>query len=100
MLKPGGLLGAVDFYVSRPFPASGMARHSRITRLFWPLWFGLDGVSLSADHLPFLRCRFQTVLLTEGRSKVPYLPWGRVPFYKFVGRKPEPNAAPLPRQTS
>jgi S-adenosylmethionine-diacylgycerolhomoserine-N-methlytransferase len=97
MLKEGGTIGVVDFYVSRPFPIHGMARHSKITRLFWPLWFSLDGVFLSADHLPFLRHRFETILLTEGRSKVPYLPWGRVPFYTFVGKKPVSNPSRIDR---
>ncbi len=88
MLKPGGTIGVVDFYVARKHPSSGLARHRWITRAFWPLWFSIDNVFLSCDHLPFLRCRFDTISLHEGRSKVPYVPLGRVPFYVFLGRKP------------
>jgi S-adenosylmethionine-diacylgycerolhomoserine-N-methlytransferase len=86
MLKPGGLIGVVDFYVSRKHPAEGMVRHPWLTRAFWPLWFGTDGVVLSADHIPFLHRRFRTVLFRELRGRVPYLPLGREPYYIFVGR--------------
>jgi S-adenosylmethionine-diacylgycerolhomoserine-N-methlytransferase len=87
MLRPGGTIGAVDFYVSRKHAAVGMTRHGWTTRTFWPLWFGIDNVFLSADHLPLLQHQFETVTLREDRSKVPYLPLGRVPHYVFVGRK-------------
>ena len=77
MLKPGGTIGVVDFYVSRKHPADGMARHGWPTRAFWPLWFGIDNVFLSPDHLPFLQRQFETVALREDRSKVPYVPLGK-----------------------
>lgn len=91
MLRPGGLLGVVDFYVSRKYPSDDCVRHGWWTRTFWPAWFALDNVFLSADHLPFLRRRCEVLHLQEGRAKVPYLPLGRVPYYLFIGRKP-----PLP----
>jgi S-adenosylmethionine-diacylgycerolhomoserine-N-methlytransferase len=78
----------VDFYVSRKHTADGMARHGWMTRVFWPLWFGIDNVFLSPDHLPLLQHHFDTVTLREERSKVPYMPLGRVSYYTFVGRKP------------
>ena len=87
MLKPGGTIGVVDFYVSRKYAADGMTRHRWTTRAFWPLWFGIDNVFLSPDHLPLLQHRFETLSLRESRSKVPYLPFGRVPYYVFLGRK-------------
>ena len=87
MLKPGGTIGVVDFYISRKHPPRGLARHRWITRAVWPLWFGIDNVFLSCDHLPFLQRCFDTISLHEGRSKVPYVPLGRVPFYVFLGRK-------------
>lgn len=88
MLAPGGTIGVVDFYISRKYPPGGLARHRWMTRAFWPLWFGMDNVFLSCDHLPFLQRSFETLSLYEGRSKVPYVPLGRVPFYIFLGRKP------------
>lgn len=87
MLKPGGTLGVVDFYVSRKYPIEGMVQHGPVTRGFWPAWFSRDNVFLSADHLPVLRAKFETVLLKERRAKLPFLPVGRAPYYLFQGRK-------------
>jgi S-adenosylmethionine-diacylgycerolhomoserine-N-methlytransferase len=87
ILKPGGQIGVVDFYVSRKFAAEGLARHGWMTRSFWPTWFAMDNVFPSPDHVPFLRRHFETVHLQEHRAKVPYLPFSRVPYYLFVGRK-------------
>lgn len=87
MLKPGGRLGVVDFYIS-PSPASKHpARHSAFSRWFWPAWFAHDGVHLNADHLPTL-CRLLPMhQVAESRAPVPYLPGLRVPYYVFVGTK-------------
>lgn len=87
MLKPSGVIGVVDFYVSRKYAADGLARHSWSTRTFWPTWFAMDNVFPSADHLPFLQRHFETVHCEEHRAKVPYIPLSRVPYYLFVGRK-------------
>ena len=87
LLKPGGLIGVVDFYVSRKHPSSGLRRHGWLTRHFWPAWFASDNVFLSGDHVPFLISNFETVDLTEERAKVPYMPGCKVPYYRFIGRK-------------
>lgn len=89
MLKPGGRIGVVDFYVSRKHPDEGRVRHSWLTRTFWPTWFNLDNVFPSPDHVPFLHRRFEPVHFTENRAKQPYIPLLRVPYYTFVGRKGE-----------
>ncbi len=89
MLKPGGLIGVVDFYVSRKFPAGGLRRHGWFTRHFWPLWFAGDNVFPSSDHVPYLHRRFAPVHFEERRAKVPYLPLLRTPYYCFVGRHKE-----------
>lgn len=89
ILKPGGLLGVVDFYVSRKHASDGLKQHGWFTRHFWPTWFSSDNVFPSADHLPFLRSHLETVWCNETRSKVPYIPCIRTPFYQFIGRKPE-----------
>jgi len=88
MLRPGGLIGVVDFYVSRKHPADGLKRHGWFTRSFWPVWFANDNVFPSADHLPFLHRHFEPIHVEEHRAKVPYLPFVRTPYYTFVGRKP------------
>ena len=80
MLKPGGLLGVVDFYVS--------AHHSRLERWFWRSWFAHDGVRLSPEHLDTLAGRMPEAERLERRGAVPYLPGMSVPYYVFVGRKP------------
>jgi S-adenosylmethionine-diacylgycerolhomoserine-N-methlytransferase len=87
LLRPGGLIGVVDFYISRKWPAEGLQRHSGFQRVFWPAWFGMDNVFLSPDHLPWLQRHFETVKLEERLGKVPYLLGLRAPYYIFVGRK-------------
>ena len=88
MLAPGGRIGVVDFHVSRACPAPGRQRHGWMTRAFWPLWFGHDGVHPDPDHLPYLERRFETVECSEHRASLPWLPGLRVPYYRFIGRKP------------
>jgi len=87
LLKPGGLIGVVDFYVARKHPAEGLKQHPWSTRTFWPAWFANDNVFLSPDHLPYMRNKFETVRLEERRGKIPYLPFIRAPHYLFIGRK-------------
>jgi S-adenosylmethionine-diacylgycerolhomoserine-N-methlytransferase len=87
MLKPGGLIGVVDFYISRKYPRDGLKRHSNFTRGFWPLWFAADNVFPSPDHVPFLHRHFDPVHFEEAIAKVPYIPFVRTPYYWFVGKK-------------
>lgn len=87
ILKPGGTLGVVDFYVGRKYASDGFVRHGWWTRSFWPTWFAMDNVFPSPDHVPFLHRHCDVLHFEEHRGKVPYLPLGRVPYYIFVGRK-------------
>jgi len=79
MLRPGGRLGVVDFYLP---PQGGLANH------LWRHWFAHDGVYLSASHLPELCERLPDHVQRQRRAPVPYLPGLRVPYYLFVGNKP------------
>lgn len=79
MLRPGGLLGVVDFFAA---PRGGLARG------FWRRWFGHDGVNLDPRHLPYLIERTEPVCCEQRRAAVPYLPGLRAPYYVYVGRKP------------
>ena len=88
MLKPGGMLGVVDFFVARKWPADGLTKHAWSTRTFWPTWFANDNVFLNGDHIPYLQSRFETLTLQQHRGKVPYLPFVRAPYYLFIGKKP------------
>jgi S-adenosylmethionine-diacylgycerolhomoserine-N-methlytransferase len=87
MLRPGGVIGATDFYVSRAFPDPGLRRHAWWQRLFWPACFHGHNVFLSPDHLPYLRSRFETVHLAERQGSMPFMMGLRPPYYVFVGRK-------------
>ncbi len=85
MLKPGGLLAAVDFYIGDG--GNGQRRHGRSTRWFWPLWFGHDGVELDSRRLHALCRSLPDHRLQQSSAPVPYLPLLRVPIYLFWGRK-------------
>src|SRR6185503_5353922 len=61
MLKPGGTIGVVDFYISRKYATAGLARHSWLTRTFWPAWFSFDNVFPSPDHVPYLHRHFDAL---------------------------------------
>lgn len=89
ILRPGGKVGVVDFYVSdNSLSGEQRQRHSWWTRTFWPTWFAFDGVRLGPDRLEYLRSHFQTQLLRESTSRLPYVaPLGAVPYYIFVGTK-------------
>ncbi len=87
MLKPGGVIGVVDFYVSRKHPPPGLRRHDGVTRLLWPQWFAHDGVRPNPDHLPYLMAKTTPVELVEEMAPVPYLLGLRTPYYRYIGRK-------------
>jgi len=87
MLRPGGSIGCVDFFVSQPAPGPNRARHGWPTRAFWPRWFAHDGVRLSPEPLDYLLSRFEIQHLSERRGRVPYMLGLTVPYYVFVGRK-------------
>jgi S-adenosylmethionine-diacylgycerolhomoserine-N-methlytransferase len=88
MLRPGGLLAAVDFYVSESSPPPGVLRHGVVTREFWTRWFAHDGVRLTPSHLRRLQELLPDHTVQERRGPVPYLPGLRAPYYLFVGRTP------------
>ena len=92
LLRPAGRVGVVDFYCSRKHPPEGMARHSWLTRTFWPCLLSRDNVTLSGDHLPFLHRHFAAQSVQEGVAKVPYIFLLRIPYYIFVGEKRDPSA--------
>lgn len=88
MLKPGGTLGVVDFYISSARPRPGFVRHAAWQRLLWRRWFAHDGVRLSPDHLETLVDAMPDHVRLEKEGALPYLPGLKVPYYLFIGRKP------------
>jgi S-adenosylmethionine-diacylgycerolhomoserine-N-methlytransferase len=87
MLKPGGLIGVVDFYVGRKYPPAELKKQKWLARTLWQPWFATDNVFPSPDHLPFLLDRFEKVHVLEDRFRMPYVPLLRTPYYQFIGRK-------------
>lgn len=83
MLKPGGLLGVVDFDLPR-----GDHLAERCACEFWRRWFAHDGVHLDSAHIEQLQALTEPVTLRESSAGVPYLPGLRMPYYIYVGRKP------------
>ena len=82
MLKPGGLLGVVDFDLPR-----GNCLAERCACEFWRRWFAHDGVRLDRAHVEQLQALTEPVTLRESTASLPYLPGLRVPYYVYVGRK-------------
>ena len=87
LLKPNGQIAVVDFTVSHNKPLPGLDRSGLFTRNFWPRMFAWDSVFLNPDHLPYLLHNWHRISLVEGRTRLPYIPGSRVPYYRFVGRK-------------
>jgi S-adenosylmethionine-diacylgycerolhomoserine-N-methlytransferase len=86
MLKPGGRLGVVDFYVSDETVTDGGVQHGFLTRQFWRRWFAHDGVQLNPAHLRYLKTICRSVFVQESFGRVPYLPFIRAPYYIYVGQ--------------
>ena len=98
MLRPGGIVGVTDFYVSRPYPEAGLRRHAWWQRRLWPMIFRGHNVWLSHDHVPYLRRRFETVQLTESFGPMPFMLGLEPPYYVFLGRRrPTVDACVGPR---
>ena len=91
MLAPGGSLGVVDFYVTDAKAREGFAPHDWWTRHFWPAWFAVDGVRLSSEVPRFLADHLTPSQARQGRSRIPYLPLGTVPYFIYLG-SPRPNS--------
>jgi S-adenosylmethionine-diacylgycerolhomoserine-N-methlytransferase len=89
LLKPGGRIGVVDFYVSRKHPDTVFQKHGWATRSFWPVWFASDNVFPSPDHVPFLHRLFEPVYFEECKTRIPWfpIPLFKMPYYIFIGRK-------------
>ena len=81
MLRPGGLVGVVDFYAAR---GSADPAGARLAGLL-PRLMG-DGTYASADFGPYLKRQFELVSMDRRAADIPYVPIG-VPYFRFVGRK-------------
>jgi S-adenosylmethionine-diacylgycerolhomoserine-N-methlytransferase len=86
IVKPGGWIGVVDFFLPRKFPDADQPSTSALARTFWQHWFALDNVFLSPDHLPYLQSRLKEVVPVFGRQKIPYLPFLKPAHYRLLGQ--------------
>jgi S-adenosylmethionine-diacylgycerolhomoserine-N-methlytransferase len=85
-LKPGGILGMVDFCTLPAQPPAPLRPLSRWNRWFWPRWFAHDGVWLRPEVLPALMSLGPTLALEQSTAALPYLPLARAPWFFWVGR--------------
>jgi len=99
MLRPGGTLGIVDFFVSERLPTPGRVRHGMLTRRLWPRWFGHDGVRLDPQtpQRALTHPDLEVVRFVERRAAVPYVPALRVPYFIYVGVKTGGDTCSRPR---
>jgi S-adenosylmethionine-diacylgycerolhomoserine-N-methlytransferase len=86
LLKPGGVIGVVDFFVARKYAEGRFGKHNWFTRTFWPTWFATDNVQVTPDLVPYLHHKFECAQYSEHRGKVPYMPV-KVPYFRFIGKK-------------
>jgi len=88
VLKTGGRIGVVDFFVSDEKLWDDFKIHSWWTRNFWPKWFAIDHVFIKKSQAEFLLQTFRTVKVFEGKHAIPYLSFlGKVPRYTFIGER-------------
>ena len=87
LLRPGGVIAVVDFYVARKHPSPGLRAQSVLIRWFWPAWFGFDNVFPSPDHLPYLHQHFEPIMSEEKTAHIPFVPFVKAPYYLFLGRE-------------
>lgn len=87
MLKPGGKIIVIDFYVSAKNAAINRRQHNRFTQKFWPLFFKKHGVIPSPGQLDYLTNRFTAEYVQETGLRMPYFPFIKAPYYSFIGKK-------------
>lgn len=93
LLRPGGAIGVVDFYVSRKYPAADHVRHSWFTRTFLPACSLANNIFLSPDHVPYLHRHLQAQHFSEHRVRSRWMP---MPYYIFIGTAPPGPVGPRP----
>ena len=88
LLKPGGTIAIVDFYVSRKH-SEPYRQHRWSTRTLAVILGHMNSVFISPDHLPYLTNKFKTEYLSEEMKPISKLPFTKTPRYLFVGKTKE-----------
>jgi S-adenosylmethionine-diacylgycerolhomoserine-N-methlytransferase len=89
ILRPGGVLAMVDFYLSADDPVDGRPHHSLLKRRFLRRWFAHDQVWLGPERLDFATRRSNFFKLHESSAKLPWLPLVKVPWFYLIAFKTE-----------
>lgn len=92
-LKPGGVLGMVDFCTLPAQPPVPLRPLAPWTRWFWPRFFAHDGVWLRPEVLPALLASGPTLAMEQSAAALPYMPIARAPWFFWIGRPTHANAA-------
>lgn len=87
LLRPGGIIGVVDFYLAEGRPAKGIRAQSIWMNHLWPALLRTRHVDPSPDHLPYLMRNFETLSMHEESAPVPFMLGLQAPVYRFIGRK-------------
>jgi S-adenosylmethionine-diacylgycerolhomoserine-N-methlytransferase len=85
-LKPGGVLGLIDFCSVPARPPAPLRPLSRWSRWFWPRFFAHDGVWLRPEVPPALLASGPTLALQQSAAALPYMPLARAPWFSWIGR--------------
>ncbi len=87
-VRPGGVIGIVDFYTLPETPPRPFRALSKWDRSFWPRWFSHDGVMLRPEVPAALLELGVTVCFEQGAARLPYLPLVQAPWFFWIGRLP------------
>lgn len=90
-LKPGGVLGMVDFCTLPAQPSAPLRPLAPWTRWFWPRFFAHDGVWLRPEVLPALVASGPTLAMEQAAAALPYMPIARAPWFYWIGQPTHAN---------
>jgi len=85
-LKPGGLIGVVDFYAAKLHEDRPGFRQAWWRRTLFPLCTEKDSVSIKPDYHVFLNKHFEVEKFEIGRFRYPLSPM-YIEYFTFLGRK-------------
>jgi len=89
-LDNDGLFGVCDFFVSGKYdlPIRQMCWGRRF---FWRCIFDMDNIDIGPERRNYLDCRMDREWELNGQGSIPYVPFLRVPWYVWIGRKQSSN---------
>eukprot|EP00210_Caulerpa_lentillifera_P002059 g1974.t1 len=85
-----GLCGVCDFFVSGKYDIP-LRQMSWARRFFWRCIFDLDNIDIGPERRNYLDFKLDREWEYNGQGSIPYVPYLRVPWYVWVGRKQSSN---------